>query len=108
MSKYINNLQLSGIMDDPQIQVLENGRKTAEFLLRMEIGISNEKGDRYTKSLGIKCKAWDQLASIIERFTFQGTEIALEGRLISTIKIHKNAPEEDSYVLVKDLLILSK
>jgi single-stranded DNA-binding protein len=106
MYQFKNIIQLIGNVSTPNIEVHENGFKLAVFKLRTTDQYWTESGIKTKGDMLHTCKANNKLAEIVERYIFDGAEIAVEGSLIQP---QANDPLGNlPYIQISDLLILRK
>lgn len=84
MSTLKNQVQLIGnVGQEPQVTVLENGKKVARISLATNENYKNSKGEKQTNTDWHQLVAWGKVASLIEDYVFTGKEIAVQGKLSS-------------------------
>ncbi|RKN82290.1 single-stranded DNA-binding protein [Ulvibacterium marinum] len=84
MSNLRNKVQLIGnVGNDPEMTVLESGKKVIRFSLATNENYKNAKGEKVESTDWHNMAAWNKTAEIIERFAAKGRHIAIEGRLTS-------------------------
>lgn len=76
----LNQLVLIGrLTQDPEIKVLDDGRKVSHITLAVQRAFKNMDGNYDTDF--IKITVWEGLASAIESYCTKGTLIAVKARL---------------------------
>ena len=84
MSTLRNKVQLIGNLgNNPEIKILDNGKKLAKFSLATNENYINATGEKITKTDWHSLVAWGKTADIIEKYIVKGKEIAIEGKLTS-------------------------
>ncbi|MEJ4089105.1 single-stranded DNA-binding protein [Galbibacter orientalis] len=84
MSTLKNQVQLIGnVGQEPQVTVLDNGKKVARISLATNENFKNSKGEKQTNTDWHQLVAWGKVASLIEDYVFTGKEIAVQGKLSS-------------------------
>ncbi len=108
MSTLRNKVQLIGnVGNDPEIKVLETGKKLAKLTLATNETYKNEKGEKVTETQWHNVVAWGKTAEIIEKFVTKGKEIAVEGKLTHRSFDDKNGDKKYfTEVVVSELLLL--
>ena len=82
MNALRNKVQLIGnVGNDPEIKILEGGKKLAKFTIATNEVYYNENKEKITDTQWHNVSAWGKTADIIENFVTKGKEIALEGKL---------------------------
>jgi single-strand DNA-binding protein len=110
MNALRNKVQLIGnVGNDPEIKIIEGGRKLAKFTIATNEIYYNDKNEKVTDTQWHNVSAWGKVAEIIESFVTKGKEIALEGKLT-----HKSYDDKDGVkryfteVVANELLLLGK
>ena len=110
MNALRNKVQLIGnVGQDPEIKIIEGGKKLAKLVLATNEVFYNEKGDKVTDTQWHNVSAWGKTADIIEKYVSKGKEIGIEGKLT-----HRSYEDKDgnkryvTEVVVNDLLLLGK
>ncbi len=84
MSTLKNKVQLIGnVGQDPQITVLDSGKKVTRFSLATNEHYKNSKGEKMQNTYWHNMVAWGKIAEVIEKHVTRGKEIAIEGKLTS-------------------------
>jgi single-strand DNA-binding protein len=109
MNNLRNRVQLIGNLgNDPEIKELDSGKKMARFSIATNDSYKNSEGQRITSTQWHNIVAWDNHASIVERFLTKGREVAIEGRLV-----HRSYEDKEgntkyiSEIIVSEILLLS-
>lgn len=93
----------------PEIREFESGNKLATFRIATNDVRYNAKGEKVTETHWHRLKAWGKLAETISKYTDTGSEIAVEGRLVTNT--FKNKDGEDVSLIeieVNDFMFLRK
>ena len=86
MNTLRNKVQLIGNLgNDPEIITLDSGKKLAKFSIATNESYKNTMGEKVTDTQWHNVIAWNKTAEIIEKYVTKGNEIAIEGKLTSTI-----------------------
>ena|ERR1700749_900777 len=90
MNTLRNKVQLIGNLGmDPEVKTLDGGRKLAKVSIATNESYKNSNGERITETQWHNLIAWGKTADIVERFLKKGSEVAVEGKLISRNYIDK-------------------
>lgn len=77
----VNKTILLGILGgDPDIRVLDNGKKVANFSLATNESYKNKQGEKVTDTEWHRIVAFSPLADIIEKWVKKGSKIYVEGK----------------------------
>lgn len=84
MSTLRNKVQLIGnVGNDPEMTILESGKKVIRFSLATNETYKNAKGEKVQNTDWHNLVAWNKTAEVIEQYASKGKEIAIEGKLTS-------------------------
>ena len=84
MNNLRNSVQLIGNLGNtPEIITLESGSKLAKFSLATNESYTNKKGEKVTDTQWHNIVAWNNTATIVEKFLDKGKEVAIQGKLTS-------------------------
>ena len=79
-----NKVQLIGNLGNkPEIRTTDAGKKLARFSIATNESYRNTKGDKITETQWHQLVAWGKVAEIAEKYLNKGSEIAIEGKLVS-------------------------
>jgi single-strand DNA-binding protein len=79
-----NKVQLIGHLGmKPEIKTIDSGKKMAKFNLATNENYRNAKGEKVTETLWHHIVAWGKVADIAEKYLDKGSEIAVEGKLVT-------------------------
>ena len=82
MNSLRNRVQLIGNLGmNPEVKVLESGKKMAKFSIATNETYKNSKGDKVTDTQWHHVVTWNKTAEIVEMYLEKGKEVALEGKL---------------------------
>lgn len=108
MSNLRNKVQLIGnVGNDPEMTVLESGKKVIRFSLATNENYRNANGDKVESTNWHNIVAWNKTAEIIEQYAAKGKQIAVEGKLTS--RNYETKEGEKRYiteVIVSEVLLL--
>ena len=105
-----NKVQLVGRLGaDPEMKMYGDAKKLANIRLAVNDRYKNGKGEWMDETQWFNLVAWSKLAQYAEKYLVKGTEIAVEGRLLTKSYTDKNAVKRISTdIIVSEILILSK
>ena len=84
MNNLRNKVQLIGnIGNAPEIINLDSGKKIAKFSIATNESFKNTEGEYVQDTQWHNIVTWNGCASIAEKFLNKGTEVALEGKLVT-------------------------
>lgn len=108
MSTLRNKVQLIGHLgNNPEIIMLENGKKLAKFSLATNESYKNTEGEKITNTEWHNLIVWNKTAEIVEKYLEKGNEIAIEGKLTSRSYEDKDGNKKYiTEVVVNELLML--
>ena len=82
MNNLRNKVQLLGhVGQDPEVKVLEDGKKFARFSLATNENYINAAGEVVEKTYLHQIVFWNRTAGIVEEHVRKGTRLAVEGKL---------------------------
>jgi single-strand DNA-binding protein len=110
MNTLRNKVQLIGNLGmDPEVKEIKKGRKMAKFSLATNETYKNGSGEKITETQWHNIVIWGKAADVAERFLQKGSEVAVEGKLISRSYNDKDGNKRYiTEVEVRDLLLLGK
>ena len=108
MNNLRNRVQLIGFIGkQPEIREFEGGKKMARFSLATNESYKNSKGEWETETNWHNLIAWGNTAGIIEKKLDKGSEVAIEGKLVSRSYTDKaGAKKYVTEVVLSDLVML--
>jgi single-strand DNA-binding protein len=78
----INKVILIGNLGkDPEIRVIENGRKVANFSLATTESYKDKNGQRVDQTEWHNISFWGPIADVIEKYLKKGSKVYVEGKL---------------------------
>lgn len=84
MNTLRNRVQLIGHVGvDPEVLVLEGDKKLAKFSVATNDSYKNAKGEKVVETQWHTVIAWNKTAEIIEKYVAKGSEIVLEGKMVT-------------------------
>ena len=103
-----NKVQLIGHLGAaPEIKNTEAGKKYARFSVATNETYRNTKGEKVTETTWHNLIAWGKVAEIAGKYLNKGTEVAIEGKLISRSYTDKSGNKKYiTEVQVNELLLL--
>ncbi|TMM55818.1 single-stranded DNA-binding protein [Maribacter algarum] len=108
MSNLRNKVQLIGnVGNNPEMTVLESGKKVIRFSLATNENYKNAKGEKVQCTDWHNMVAWGKTAEIVEKYAVKGKQIAIEGKLTS--RSYETKEGEKRYiteVIVSEVLLL--
>ena len=109
MNSLKNKVNLIGNLGfNPEIKMLDGGKKLAKVTIATNESYRNAKGERITDTQWHNLVAFGKTAEIMERFTKVGSKIALEGKLVSRSYTDKQGQKKYiTEVQVNEILVLS-
>jgi len=109
MNSLKNKVNLIGNLGfNPEIKMMEGGRKLAKCTIATNETYRNAKGERVTDTQWHNLVAFGKPAETLERFTKVGSKIALEGKLVSRSYTDKSGQKKYfTEVQVNEILVLS-
>ncbi|WP_396632910.1 single-stranded DNA-binding protein [Maribacter sp. R86514] len=108
MSTIRNKVQLIGnVGNDPEMTVLESGKKVIRFSLATNENYKNSKGEKVQNTDWHNIVAWGKTAEIIETYASKGKQIAIDGKLTSRSYEMKDGDKRYiTEVVVSEVLLL--
>lgn len=102
-----NKVQLIGNLGGaPEIKTTEAGKKLARFSIATNEVYRNSKGDKVKETTWHNLVAWGKVAGIVEKYLNKGSEVAIEGKLISRSYTKDGIKKYITEVQVNELLML--
>ena len=79
-----NKVQLIGHLGNkPDVRTTEKGKKLARFSVATNESYKNANGDKVTETQWHNLVAWGKTADIAEKYLTKGSEVAVDGKLVS-------------------------
>lgn len=103
-----NKVQLIGNLGNmPEIKNTTTGKKLARFSIATNETYLNAKGEKIKETTWHNLVAWGKVADIVEKYLSKGSEVAIEGKLISRSYTDKEGAKKFiSEVEVNELLMI--
>lgn len=105
-----NNVQVIGRLGaNPEVKVMDNGSKLARFAVAINETYTNKKGDKVTNTQWHNVIAWGNLAGIAESILQKGTQVTIDGKLISRTYTDKQGVKRTSVeIMANELFVISQ
>ncbi len=79
-----NKVQLIGHLGNkPDVRTTEKGKKLARFSVATNESYKNAHGEKVTETQWHNLVAWGKTADIAEKYLTKGSEVAVDGKLVS-------------------------
>ncbi len=108
MNTLRNKVQLIGNLGaNPEVKTLDSGKKVARLNIATNETYKNAKGGKVTETQWHTLVAWNKTAEIVEKYLSKGSEVAIEGKLVT-----RNYDDKDGVkryvteIIVNELLML--
>lgn len=110
MNTLRNKVQLIGNLGmNPEVKEIKNGRKMAKFSMATNETYKNSSGEKVTETQWHNIVIWGKAADVAERFLQKGSEVAVEGKLISRSYSDKEGNKRYiTEIEARDILLLGK
>ena len=110
MNALSNKVQLIGNLGiNPEMKVLDSGKKLAKFSLATYRSYKNDKGEKITKIQWHNLVAWGNTADYIEKFLKKGMQVAVGGKILNKNYTDKAGVKRHvSEIQVSELFIVRK
>jgi single-strand DNA-binding protein len=110
MNALKNRVQLIGNLGQtPVVKNLENGKKMARMNIAINEAYKNAKGESVNDTYWHTIVAWGKTAEIAERFLVKGSEVAIEGKLVSRVYTTNDGQKRYiTEVIANEVLLLSR
>ncbi|MGZ4038152.1 MAG: single-stranded DNA-binding protein [Bacteroidia bacterium] len=110
MNAIKNRVQLVGNLGgSPEVKTLTTGNKVARFSLATSESYFNSAGQKITETYWHNVVAWGKLAGIAESLLQKGSEVAIDGKLITrTYNDRTGLKKYVTEVVASELLLLTK
>src|SRR4051794_38152923 len=84
MNALKNKVQLIGNLGNaPEVRNTESGKKLVKFSVATNEIYRNAKGEKVKETQWHNLIAWGKVADIVEKYLNKGSEVAIEGKLIT-------------------------
>ena len=103
-----NKVQLIGMLGNaPEVKNTESGKKLARFSIATNEMYRNAKGEKVKETTWHNLIAWGKIADIVKKYLNKGSEVAIEGKLVSRSYTDANGVKRYiTEVEVSELLML--
>jgi single-strand DNA-binding protein len=93
----------------PEVKNLEGGKKIARFIIATNESYRNQKGEKVNETQWHNIVAWGKVAEIAEKYLQKGSEVAVEGKLVSRTYNDKDGNKKYiTEVQVNEILMLGE
>jgi single-strand DNA-binding protein len=110
MNSMRNKVQLIGNLGmDPELHTTQNGKAWTRFSLATSESYQNAGGEKVKDTQWHNLILWGKVAEIASKYLKKGSEVAIEGKLIS--RSYNDKKGDKKYVTeveVQELLLLGK
>ncbi len=108
MNALRNKVQLIGNLGgNPEVITLDSGKKLAKFSIATNETYKNSLGEKITDTQWHNVVAWNKTAEIIEKYVSKGSEIAVEGKLVTRSYEDKEGIKKYiTEIVINELLLL--
>lgn len=109
MNSLKNNVQLIGRLgNEPEIRSFENGKRMASFSLATNESYYNASGNKITDTQWHNIVTWGKKVEVIEKYLKKGSEVAIQGKLISRVYEKDGTKKYITEINLQELLMLGK
>ena len=108
MNALRNKVQLIGRLgQDPDIRLLDSGKKVAHFNIATNGSYRNAEGNRVDETTWHSIVAWNGLAELTSKYLKKGREVCIEGRISYRVYTDKNGQQKNvTEVVASDMVFL--
>ncbi|MCO5235004.1 MAG: single-stranded DNA-binding protein [Chitinophagaceae bacterium] len=109
MNALQNKVQLIGNLgSDPDVRNTESGKKMARVSIATNENYRNAKGETIKETQWHNAIAWGKNAELMEKYLTKGSQVAIEGKLVSRNYVDKEGVKRYvTEVQVNDILFLN-
>ena len=101
--------QIEWLGNAPEIKNTESGKKLAKFSVATSETYRNAQGDKVKETQWHNLIAWGKVADVIEKYLKKGSEVAIEGKLVTRNYTDKEGVKKYvTEIQVDELLMLGK
>jgi single-strand DNA-binding protein len=110
MNALKNRVQLIGNLGQtPVVKNLQNGKKVARMSIAINESYKNGNGENMNETYWHTIVAWGKTAEIAERLLVKGSEVAIEGKLVSRVYTANDGQKKFiTEVVANELLLLTR
>lgn len=103
-----NRVQLIGNLGmNPEVKTTEAGKKLVRFSVATNETYKNANGDKVTETQWHNLVAWGKVADVAEKYLSKGSEVVVDGKLISRNYTDKEGAKKTvTEVQVNEMLML--
>ncbi|MCU0360157.1 MAG: single-stranded DNA-binding protein [Bacteroidia bacterium] len=102
-----NHVQLVGRLGaNPEVKVLESGKKLARFQLAVNESYTKASGEKVNKVQWHSVIAWGHLAGIAEKLLQKGTQVTIDGKLLNQVFTNKAGEKRSATEIVASELFV--
>ncbi|WP_152269202.1 single-stranded DNA-binding protein [Agriterribacter humi] len=108
MNALQNKVQLIGNLgNNPDVRNTESGKKMARVSIATNESYRNAKGETVKETQWHNAVAWGKNAEVIEKYLTKGSQVAVEGKLVTRNYVDKDGIKRyTTEVQVNDILLL--
>lgn len=108
MNNLTNRVTLLGNLgQDPEMKLLESGKKVTRFTLATTDHYKNSEGQKVSETTWHNIVAWNGLADLAAKYLKKGSQTAVEGKIVYRSYENKNdVTKFITEIVIHDLLIL--
>ncbi len=110
MSNLKNSVRLTGFLGAaPEVKEFGNQKKVATMSIATKDIYKNEKGEKVEDTQWHNLVAWNQQATIAEKYLQKGSELSIEGKLVNRNYIDKQGIKRYmTEIVVSEILLMNK
>jgi single-strand DNA-binding protein len=105
-----NKVQLIGNLGKtPEVKTTESGKKLAKFSVATNEIYTNVKGEKVRETQWHNLVAWGKVADVAEKYLGKGSEVAVEGKLVTKDYLDKDGNKKYvTEIQANEILMLGK
>ena len=110
MSNLRNSVRLIGFLGNaPEVKEISKTKKLAKLSLATNDSYKNEKGEKVEETQWHNLVLWDKQADIASKYLDKGSEIAVEGKLVTKNYTDKEGVKRFfTEIIVNEFVMLGK
>lgn len=110
MSNLKNSVRLTGFLGAaPEVKEFGNQKKVATMSIATKDIYKNEKGEKVEDTQWHNLVAWNQQATIAEKYLQKGSELSIEGKLVNRNYTDKQGIKRYmTEIVVSEILLMNK
>ena len=103
-----NKVQLIGNLGkNPEIKSTDSGKKLATFSVATNEIYTNNKGEKVKETQWHNLVAWGKLADVAEKYLEKGTEVVIEGKILTKDYLDKDGNKKyATEIQVNEMLLI--